>query len=183
MSDATDWDDLDAVPEPTTHPAGPVVNGTVVGLEPGYTREVRVGQPVLAAVLAASTVARAVGGLLVSAVRAGPRAGGRPGWKGLRKGPDYLVTPLRLRDTRGLLCEVEIHGYVSRRALEPGDRLRARVRRQRDRALPPRVERIANLTTGQVLQPSAPTLWSHLGPALVLQALFGVALLAATAAA
>ena len=58
------------------------------------------------------------------------------------------------------------------------DLVRARVRRQHDKTLPPRVERIANLTTGQVLTPHPPTFWSHLGPALVVQALLGALLLA-----
>jgi hypothetical protein len=38
------------------------------------------------------------------------------------------------------------------------------------------VERIVNLTTGQLLTPRTPTLWSHLGPALLLQAAIGLVL-------
>lgn len=58
---------------------------------------------------------------------------------------------------------------------------------QKDGGLPDRVSHIVNLTTHQLLTPHVPTLWSHLGPALLLQATFGLllacALLAAGAAA
>jgi hypothetical protein len=168
------YDDLDFYPEPATFPTGPLINGTVVDLDAGYPREVRVGQPFLAAVLAGAGVARAIGGLLIALLPGGtkPSSAWR-NWKSLRKGPEYLVTPMRFRDRRGVLCEVEIHGYLPRTALEPGDLIRGRVRAQRDRELPPRLERVANLTTGQELRPSPPTLWSHLGPALLLQAVVG----------
>jgi hypothetical protein len=176
--EAVAWDPEDLEPEPATHPTAPVVNGTIVALEAGYPREVRVGQPVLIGILAAAGIASATWLLVVALLRQSEGArGARRGWKAIRKGPEYLVTPLLLRDTAGVLREVEIHGYVSRRALEPGDLVRARVRRQKDRTLPPRVERIANLTTGQVLTPHPPTFWSHLGPALVLQAVLGAVLL------
>jgi hypothetical protein len=173
------FDDLEFFPEPVSYPAGPVVNGTVVAVDAGYTREVRVGQPFLAGVLTAAGVARATGWLIASLLPGGTTPGSVwRNWKGLRKGPEYLVTPLRLRDNRGGLCEVEIHGYLPRTALEADDLLRLRIRAQRDKELPPRVERISNLTTGQVLHPSPPTLWSHLGPALLLQAILGGLLLA-----
>jgi hypothetical protein len=173
-----DWDDAELFPEPVTHPDGPVVKGTVVSLAPGYVREVKVGQPVLVAVLAAAGVTRAAGSLIGAVLRPGTSAGGqRRRWKSMRKGPEFLVTPLRVRDMAGRLREVEIHGYFSRRALEPTDLVRAKIRRQSDPKLPPRAEQIANLTTGQVLTPHPPTLWSHLGPALVVQALLGSLLL------
>lgn len=178
-----EYDDLDFYPEPAVFPSGPLLNGTVVALEPGYPREVRVGQPLLAAVLAAAGVARAVGGLLIALLPGGTTPGSVwRNWKSLRKGPEFLVTPLRLRDKRGVLCEVEIHGYLSPTALEPGDLIRGRIKAQRDRELPPRVERMANLTTGQLLRPTPPTLWSHLGPALLLQAIFGAVVLVGIAA-
>ncbi|HZN77356.1 MAG TPA: hypothetical protein VFC00_37495 [Micromonosporaceae bacterium] len=177
--DVAGWGPEDWEPERAIHPAGPIVNGRVVKLDSGYAREVRVGQPLLVVILAAAGIFQATWLLLVSVLRrSSGQRGGRRGWKSIRKGPEYLVTPLRLRDTDGVLREVEIHGYVSPGVLEPKDLVRARVRRQHDKTLPPRVERIANLTTGQVLTPHPPTFWSHLGPALVVQALLGALLLA-----
>jgi hypothetical protein len=180
MTDS-EYDELDYYPEPAVFPRGPLINGTVEVLEPGYPREVRVGQPLLAAVLAAAGFARFALWFAWSLLPGGTTPGSvLRDWKSLRKGPEFLVTPLRLRDTRGVLAEVEIHGYISPSALQRGDLVRGRIRQQRDRELPPRVERIANLTTGQVLHPSPPTFWSHLGPALLLQAVLGGVLLAAT---
>jgi hypothetical protein len=179
-----DPEDLDLFPEPVSYPAGPLINGTVVNLEPGYPREVRVGQPLLAGVLAGAGVARVIGGFLIALLPGGVKPGSVwRNWRSLRKGPEYLVTPLRLRDRRGVLAEVEIHGYLSRTALERGDLIRGRIKAQRDRELPPRVERLDNLTTGQILRPSPPTLWSHLGPALLLQAIVGAAALVLAIAA
>jgi hypothetical protein len=173
MSDP--YDDLDLYPEPVAFPAGPLLHGTIVALDAGYPREIKVGQPLLAAVLAAAGVARVIGGFVIALLPGGtkPSSVWRD-WRSLRKGPEFLVTPVRLRDRRGVLCEVEIHGYLPRTLLEPGDLIRGRIRAQKDRELPPRVERLDNLTTGQVLRPSPPTLWSHLGPGLLLQAIVGV---------
>jgi hypothetical protein len=100
----------------------------------------------------------------------------------LRRAPEFLVTPLRLRDTVGRLCEVEIHGHLPQSALEPADQIVVYVRHQRDADLPPRVERIVNVTTGQLLTPRIPTLWSHLGPALLAQAFIGLLVVGAVAA-
>ncbi|MEJ3748704.1 hypothetical protein WEI85_36185 [Actinomycetes bacterium KLBMP 9797] len=174
------WD-RELFPEPVVRPTGPIITGHVVRLLPGYAREVKVGQPVLVAVLAAASVARLIGVLVVAVLRAGS-GGSRRKWKDLRKGPEFLVTPLRVRDTRGMLCELEIHGHLPQSALEPSDHIQVTARRQKDPDLPPRVERIVNLTTGQLLTPHPPTLWSHLGPALLLQATTGLAVLGAVAA-
>lgn len=170
--------DDDLYPEPVRYPAGPLINGTIVSLDNGYAREVRVGQPLLAGVLAAAGVLRAFAVLIISLWPGGTTPGSvLADWKNLKKGPEYQVTPMRLRDARGTLCEVEIHGYFAPTSLQRGDRIRGRVRAQRDPRLPPRVERLANLVTGQVIQTRPPNLWSHLGPALLLQALFGAVLL------
>jgi hypothetical protein len=116
-----------------------------------------------------------VGAIVRVASSALPGGGRARRWKELRKGPEYLVTPVRVRDGRGRVFELEIHGYLSANALRLGDQVRARVRYQSE-DLPPRVYHVANLTTGQVLEPRAPTLWSHLGPDTVLQAALGVVL-------
>ena len=166
--------------ERAAHPSGPIVTGRVVRLVDGYAREVKVRRPVLVAVLAAAGITRLVGGLLAALLpgkRIGP--GTRRRWKELRQGPEFLVTPLRVRNTDGVLCEMEIHGHFPQSAIHPGDRIQARVRRQPDPDLPPRVHRLVNLTTGQSLHPRTATVWSHLGPALLLQAVLGLALVAA----
>ncbi|MFC7549921.1 hypothetical protein [Plantactinospora sp. GCM10030261] len=167
-------------PEPLTAPrALPPVTGHVVRLLEGYPREIRVRQPILVAVLTAAGVARLIGLLITTVLQAGSGRGGRRRFKELRKGPEFLVTPLRVRATDGHVRELEIHGHLPQTALEPHDHVQVTVRRQRDPELPPKVERIVNLTTGQLLTPRTPTLWSHLGPALVLQATLGAVLLAA----
>ncbi|PZF99004.1 hypothetical protein [Micromonospora deserti] len=163
------------------HPTDRIVTGRIIRLLDGYPRELRIGQPVLVVVLAAAGVA----GLLVAALRSLLSAGSggpRRRFKELKKGPEYLVTPVRLRDTAGQLCEVELHGHLPQSALHPADHVQLTLRPQRDPDLPPRIERIVNLTTGQLLTPRTATLWSHLGPPLLLQAALGAALIAALAA-
>ncbi|GAB3146076.1 hypothetical protein GCM10027290_27110 [Micromonospora sonneratiae] len=166
--------DRDLYPERIAYPPGPIVTGRVVRLLGGYSREMKVQQPALVAVLTAATVARLIGTLVLSVLRAGTGSGSRRKFKELRKGPEFLVTPLRIRDTAGVLCEMEIHGHLPQSALEPADHIQVTVRPQKDAELAPRVERIVNITTGQLLTPRIPTLWSHLGPALVLQAMLGL---------
>ncbi|MDG4781209.1 hypothetical protein O7614_16290 [Micromonospora sp. WMMD961] len=158
------------------HPTERIVTGRLIRLMDGYTREVRIGQPVLVAVLAAAAVARLPALLLRSLFSFG---GGttRRRWKQLKQGPEYLVTPVRLRNTAGQLCEVELHGHLPQSALHPADQVQLTLRAQRDPELPPRIERIVNLTTGQLLTPRTATLWSHLGPPLLLQAFLGALLL------
>jgi hypothetical protein len=163
--------------------SGPILTGRVVRLMPGYAREMKVGQPVLVAVVTAATVGRLIGRALLSLLQAGTRAGAPRRFKDLRKAPEFLVTPLRLRDSAGRLCEVEIHGHLPQSALEPSDHIQVTVIRPKDRATPPKVERIVNITTGQLLRPRIPTLWSHIGPALLLQATLGLTLLGAIFAA
>ncbi|MEV0156482.1 hypothetical protein AB0H57_22540 [Micromonospora sp. NPDC050686] len=161
-------------------PTERIITARVVRLLDGYPREVRVGQPVLVAVLTAAGLA----GLLFRLVRALLSSGGgaaRRSFKDLKKGPEFLVTPVRLRDGAGRLCEVELHGHLPQSALHPADHVQLTLRPQRDADLPPRIERIVNLTTGQLLTPRVPTLWSHLGPPLLLQAACGALLVAALA--
>ncbi|MFI1194344.1 hypothetical protein ACH4T9_13960 [Micromonospora sp. NPDC020750] len=161
-------------------PTQRIVTGRVVRLLDGYPRELRIGQPVLVAVVTAASVM----GLLLLALRSLlPNSGGaRRSWKELRKGPEFLVTPLRLRDSADRLCEVELHGHLPQSALHPADWVQITLQPQ-DPDLPPRVERIVNLTTGQLLRPRTATLWSHLGPPLLIQAVLGAVLIAAIAVA
>jgi hypothetical protein len=158
-------------------PKHTVITGELVDFDESYPREVQVPSYLLAGVLATGTIARSAVLMLAAALRYGSGQGGsRRRWRDLRKGPEYLVTPVRVRDSRGRLVALEIHGYLPAGALQRRDHIRARVRRQSDPELPARVHHIANLTTGQVLEPRRPTLWSHLGPDLVLQAGLGMLL-------
>ncbi|PZM89967.1 MAG: hypothetical protein DIU79_14740 [Actinobacteria bacterium] len=159
------------------HRAGPVITGHVVRLQPGYPRELKIRQPILVVILFAASLGR-----LLGALRTAGTGDNRRRWRELRKGPEFLVTPLHVRDTRGVLCEVEIHGHVPQSALDPGDYIQVTVRPQKDVALPPRVERIVNITTHQVLTPRIPTLWSHLGPPMLLQAIIGLLIIGALVA-
>ncbi|GGO18867.1 hypothetical protein GCM10011576_34280 [Micromonospora parathelypteridis] len=163
------------------HPTERIVTGRLIRLLDGYTREVRIGQPVLVAVLAAAAVAR-LPALLLRSLFSSAGGGTRRRWKQLKQGPEYLVVPVRLRNTAGQLCEVELHGHLPQSALHPADHVQLTLRPQRDPELPPRIERIVNLTTGQLLTPRTATLWSHLGPPLLLQAFLGALLLAGIAA-
>ncbi|MCI4061054.1 hypothetical protein MRQ36_00110 [Micromonospora sp. R77] len=163
------------------HPTERIVTGRVLRLLEGYPREVRVGQPVLVAVLTAAGVV----GLLMLLVRSlltNVGGGARRSFKELKKGPEFLVTPVRLRDRAERLVEVELHGHLPQSALHPGDHVQVTLRPQPDADLPPKIERIVNLTTGQLLTPRTATVWSHLGPALLLQATLGALLLCGIAA-
>lgn len=165
--------DSELFPKRPVYPSGPIVTGRVVRLLEGYPRELKVRQPILAVVLTTAAVTRLVFRAIVSLVRPGSSGGSARGWKELRKGPEFLVTPLRLRDEDGVLCELEIHGHLPQSALQPSDHIQVTVRPQKDSDLPPKVERIVNITTRQLLTPRPPTLWSHLGPMLLFQALLG----------
>ncbi|MEH0981612.1 hypothetical protein [Micromonospora sp. CPCC 205556] len=161
-------------------PTQRILTGRVVRLLEGYPREIKVGQPVLVAVLTAASVV----GLLMLLVRTLLSTGGggaRRSWKDLKKGPEFLVTPLRVRDGTGLIYEVELHGHLPQSALHPADHVQLTLRPQPDQDLPPRVERIVNVTTGQLLTPRTATVWSHLGPPLLLQAVLGAVLVAGIA--
>jgi hypothetical protein len=174
--------DSELYPERVVYRRGPIVTGRVIRLLEGYSREMRVRQPIVVAVLTAAGVARVILLLAASVLRAGAGTGARRRFKELRKGPEFLVTPLRIRDNEGVLCEMEIHGHLPQSAIEPADHIQVTIRPQKDRELAPRVERIVNLTTAQLLTPRPPTVWSHLGPALLLQAALGLLLIGAVAA-
>ncbi|MFU8875875.1 hypothetical protein [Micromonospora sp. SL4-19] len=172
--------DIDLHTRRVAHPTERIATGRLVRLMTSYAREVKVGQPVLVAVLTAAGVA----GLLSRTVRAPRSSGGRTrrSFKELKKGPEFLVTPVRLRDAADRLLEVELHGHLPQSALHPGDHVQLTVRPQPDADLPPRIERVVNLTTGQQLTPRTATVWSHLGPPLLLQAALGALLLLGVAA-
>ncbi|HET9518835.1 MAG TPA: hypothetical protein VFO77_14030 [Actinoplanes sp.] len=169
-------------PEQVIRHAGPIITARVVRFEPSYTREIKVGQPVLVAVLVAAGLAAAIGSLILSALRTGSGARtSRRRLRDLRKGPEFLVTPIRLRDDFGQAYEVEMHGQLPQSALHRGDLVQVTTRPQKDPRLPVRMQHVVNLTTLQMLTPRIPTLWSHLGPSLLLQATFGLLVAGAVA--
>lgn len=157
-------------------PTGRIFTGRVVRFMDGYTREMRVGQSILVAVVTAAGLVQLLTLLVRTLAKTGAGAGARRKWKDLKKGPEFLVTPVRLRDADGQLYEVELHGHLSQSAVHPGDHVQLTLRDQGDPDLPPRIERIVNITTTQWLTPRPPTVWSHLGPPLLLQAALGVLL-------
>src|SRR3954451_13129889 len=167
-------DDTELYREQILRHAHPVITGRFLGFLPSYTRSVRVGQPFLLAVVVSAAVAQALVALALALLRTGPR-GARRTFKDLKKGPEYLVTPVRLRDHLGPTYEVEMHGHLPQSALHRGDLVQATTRPQPDPTLPVKLMQVVNLTTMQPLAPRIPTQWSHLGPALMLQAIAGVA--------
>jgi hypothetical protein len=159
--------------------AGPIVTARFVRYQASYTRDVKVGQPLLVAVLMAAGLAAAIGTLVLSMLRTGSGAKtGRRRFRDLKKGPEFLVTPVRLRDDFGQAYELELYGHLPQSALHPGDLVQVTTRQPRDPHLPARMLYLVNLTTLQPLTPRIPTLWSHLGPGLLLQAGFGLAVAA-----
>jgi hypothetical protein len=175
-------DDTELYRERILRHAGPVITGRFLGFRPSYTREVKVGQPLLVAVFVTATIAQALGALILALLRSGG-GGSRRKFKDLKKGPEYLVTPVRLRDDLGQTYEVEMHGQLPQSALHRGDLVQVRTRAQKDPDLPVKLEQVINLTTLQPLTPRIPTLWSHLGPGLLIQAALGLTVAAAVAAA
>jgi hypothetical protein len=160
-------DEVELYREQILRHVSPVITGRFAGYQTSYTREVKVGQPLLVVVFLAASVAQLIGSLI--RMRATRRS-----FKELKKGPEFLVTPLRVRDDLGQTYEVEMHGHLPQSALHRGDLIQLTTQPQKDERLPVRLVQVVNLTTMQPLTPRIPTMWSHLGPALLLQALLGV---------
>ena len=171
-------DDTELYRERILRHAGPVITGRFVGFETAYTREVKIGQPVLLAVFVAASITQAIG----AAVRRSG-SGDRRKLKDLKKGPEFLVTPVRLRDDLGQVYEVEMHGHLPQSALHRGDLVQVRTQPQKDPKMAVKMEQVINLTTLQPFTPRIPTMWSHLGPALLLQATAGAVVAALVVAA
>ncbi|MBO3742853.1 hypothetical protein [Actinoplanes flavus] len=162
-------DDTELHRERILRHVSPIITGRFLGFQASYTREVRVGRPIALAVFVAAGIAQMIGALL----RMKPS---RRTLKELRKGPEFLVTPVRLRDDLGQTYEIEMHGQLPQSALHRGDLVQVRTQPQSDPTLPVRLVQVVNLTTMQPLTPRIPTQWSHMGPALLLQAAVGVAI-------
>jgi hypothetical protein len=175
-------DDTELFREQILRHAGPVITGRFLGYRASYTREVKIGQPLVLAVFVSATITHLIGSLLLALLRSGG-GGARRKFKELKKGPEFLVTPVRLRDDLGQTYEVEMHGHLPVSALRRGDLVQVVTVPQKDPTLPVKLLRVVNLTTLQPLTPRIPTMWSHLGPALLLQAVGGLVLAGALAAA
>jgi len=168
-------DEVELYRERILRHVSPVITGRFAGYQSSYTREVKVGQPLLILVF----LAAGVGQLIASVLRMSPN---RRSFKELKKGPEFLVTPVRVRDDLGQVYEVEMHGHLPQSAMHRGDLVQFATRPQKDPALPVRLVQVVNLTTMQPLTPRIPTMWSHLGPALLLQAILGLSVLVAVTA-
>jgi hypothetical protein len=155
--------------------------GRVIEVEESYAREVGVPPAVLVPLLAAALVVDLLGLLVAAVLRIGLPTARRP-FKTLRKGPEYMVTPIWVRDAGDALVEVEVHGHLNRSAIIRKDRIRTVTRRQKG-DLPLLAGPIENLTTGRVLRPRRATLVSHLGVGLFLQAALGLLLVGFVVAA
>ncbi len=169
-------DDTELHRERILRHAGPVITGRFLGYRTSYTREVKIGRPLVLAVFVCATVARLVGALI-------RLRGVRRRFKDLKKGPEFLVTPMRVRDDLGQLHALEMHGHLPVSALHRGDLVQVVTAAQPDPALPVKLIRMVNLTTMQPLTPRIPTMWSHLGPAVLIQAAVGVTVTLAVTAA
>jgi len=168
--------------KPERIPRRHMLYGRITRVDEEYGRDVRVSPHMVAGVLGATAITRAISRLIATLVRA-PSAAPARGWKDLRNGPQFPVTQIWLTDADGVVAPVEIHGHLSSGALARRDQVRVAVRRQRDPYRPPRAVAIENLTTGRMLRPRGATLWSHFGPALILQSLLGLVLLGLLVAA
>jgi hypothetical protein len=168
-------DDVELYREQILRHVSPVITGRFAGYQTSYTREVKVGQPLLVAVFVTARIAQMIGSML-------RMSSARRSFKELKKGPEFLVTPLRVRDDLGQTYEVEMHGHLPQSALHRGDLIQMRTEAQKDPRLPVRLIQVINLTTMQPLTPRIPTRWSHLGPAMLLQALLGLVVAVAVTA-
>ncbi|MEU4692729.1 hypothetical protein [Actinoplanes sp. NPDC023714] len=162
-------DDTELHRERILRHVSPIITGRFLGFQASYTREVKVGKALAIAVFVAAGIAQMIGSLL----RMKPA---RRSLKELRKGPEFLVTPVRLRDDLGQTYEIEMHGQLPQSALHRGDLVQVRTQPQADPTLPVKLMQVVNLTTMQPLTPRIPTRWSHLGPAMLLQAAAGAAI-------
>src|SRR5687767_13063450 len=118
-------DDVELYREQILRHVSPVITGRFAGYQTSYTREVKVGQPLLVLIFFAAGIAQLIGSVL----RMRPA---RRTFKELKKGPEFLVTPMRVRDDLGQLYEVEMHGHLPQSALHRGDLVQLSTSPQKD---------------------------------------------------
>jgi len=158
-----------------TMPARCVIMGRVTEVEESYAREVGVPPIVLYPLMLCTTLVDLLVVLCGALLRVRMPTARRP-LKSLRKGPEYMVTPIWVRNADDSLVELEVHGHLNRSAVIRNDRIRTIARRQKG-DLPLLAGTIENLTTSRMLRPRRATLMTHLGLGLVLQAMLGAVLL------
>src|SRR2546429_5865454 len=125
-------------------PVRRVVMGRITEVEESYAREVAIPPIVLFPVVVAAFAVDVVALLLSTVLRIRIPSARRP-LKALRKGPEYMVTPIWVRDADDSLVELEVHGHLNRSALIRNDRIRT-VARQQNGDPPPLAGPIANLS-------------------------------------
>src|SRR4029450_693385 len=126
-------DDTELYREQILRHAGPVITGRFLGYRASYTRPVKIGQPLVLAVFVSAPIARLIGAILRF------KGGAWRKLKDLKKGPEFLVTPVRLRDDLGQTYEIEMHGHLPQSALHRGDLVQATTAPQKDHTLPVKV--------------------------------------------
>lgn len=161
---------------PVKAPSRRVVLGQIVRVDEAYGREVAVPPIVIFPLVVAALVPELIGLLIGSLLGKGALGTARRPVKDLRKGPEYMVTPIWVRDADDSVIEVEVHGHVSKSGLLRTDRIRTVTRPQKG-DLPPLAGQIENLTTGRTLRPRPANLRTHLGTALILQGIVGALLI------
>jgi len=166
---------------PVKVPTRRVVMGQITEVEESYGRELGIPPLVVFPVYLAALAVDLIGLLLSAILRIGVPSARRP-LKALRKGPEYMVTSIWVRDADDSLVELEVHGHLNRSALIRTDRIRT-VARQQKGDLPLLAGAIENLTTSRMLRPRRATLLTHLGVGLLLQAMLGAALISTVVAA
>jgi len=167
---------------PVKVPNRRVVMGQITEVEESYAREVGVPPMILFPVFVTALVVDLVG-LLLGAILRTPMPTARRPLKSLRKGPEYMVTSIWVRDADDSLVELEVHGHLNRSAIIRTDRIRTVARQQKRRDLPLLAGPIENLTTSRTLRPRRATLGTHLGLGLLLQAFLGTVLIGLLVAA
>src|SRR5690242_10852164 len=89
-----------------TIPARRVVMGRVTEVEESYAREVAVPPIILYLVMLCATIVDVIGLVLGTLLRTRMPTARKP-FKSLRKGPEYMVTPIWVRDADDSLIELE----------------------------------------------------------------------------
>ena len=100
---------------PVKVPTRRVVMGQITEVEESYAREVAIPPIVLFPVVVAAFAVDVVALLLSTVLRIRIPSARRP-LKALRKGPEYMVTPIWVRDADDSLVELEVHGHLNRSA-------------------------------------------------------------------
>jgi hypothetical protein len=149
----------------------------VVRIDDSYGRELGVNSQVVYPVVVAAGMVELVGTLIGMVLRTGAPGSFRRPLKALRKGPEFMVTPIWVHAADDSVVELEVHGHLNRSALVRGDRIRTVAIRPRAAGFPAVTGTIENLTTGRMLRPRRPTMWTHLGLPLAFQAALGIVLI------